>query len=57
MFYKFYFKYKIIIIYEFICNDLIGVYVNKERLYNPRGVVSDNIYKTNVPSNGKKYMN
>ena len=32
----------IIIIYGFICNDLIGVnYVKEERLHNPCGFVSD----------------
>ena len=35
----------LIINYEFICNDLIGIYVKAERLHNPGGFVSD-IYLT-----------
>ena len=30
-----------IIMYELICNDLIGVYVNEEMLHNPCGFMSD----------------
>ena len=27
--------------YQFICNDLIRLYLKEERLHNPRGFVSD----------------
>ena len=40
-----------IIIYEFIWNDLIGVYVKEERLHNPCGFVSIYIIYVNGPDN------
>ena len=41
----------IIIIFEFICNDLIGVHVKEERLHNPYGFVYDTLYKVRTKEN------
>ena len=36
-----------LVIYEFICNDIIGLYVKEERLNNPCGFMSD-IYNIEI---------